>query len=57
VGNPILMNSAYLTSHNSIHHFYHLMKFQDKARINLSQLGIVVEWGGGMEIWRNFLGE
>lgn len=47
VGKPILMNSTYLTSHSSIHIFYHLLKFQDKARINLSQLGTVVEWGGG----------
>ncbi|MCJ7791415.1 MAG: hypothetical protein MUP49_03245 [Dehalococcoidia bacterium] len=27
VGNPLLSNSTYLTSHNSIHHLYHFIRF------------------------------
>lgn len=47
VGNPLLLNSTYLTSHNSIHHLYHLVKFLDKTQCNLDQIGTIVEWGGG----------
>ena len=47
IGNPILINSEYLTSHNSIHQLYHLMKFQEKTKINLDRLESIIEWGGG----------
>lgn len=48
VGNPLLLNnSTYLTSHNSIHHLYHLIRFLDKTRCNLDQIDTIVEWGGG----------
>lgn len=47
VGNPRIINSTYLTSHNSIHHLYHLTKFLDKTKSNLDEISTVVEWGGG----------
>jgi len=47
VGDPFLLNRTYLTSHNSIHHLYHLIRFFDKTRCNLDQINGIVEWGGG----------
>jgi len=47
VGNPLIINSTYLTSHNSIHHLYHLIKFLEKTKSNLDEISTVVEWGGG----------
>jgi len=47
VGDPLLLNLTYLTSHNSIHHLYHLFRFFGKTRCNLDQIDTVVEWGGG----------
>jgi hypothetical protein len=47
VGDPLLLNPTYLTSHNSIHHLYHLIRFLDKTRCNLDQVDTIVEWGGG----------
>lgn len=47
VGEPILSNSKYLTSHNTIHHLYHFARFLDRTRCNLDQICRVVEWGGG----------
>jgi hypothetical protein len=47
VGMPLLLNFTYLTSHNSIHHLYHLIRFLDKTKCNLDQINTIVEWGGG----------
>jgi len=47
VGDPLLLNSTYLTSHNSIHHLYHLIRFLDKTQCNFDQIDTIVEWGGG----------
>lgn len=47
VGNPILINSTYLTSHNSIHHLYHLIQFQEKTKTKLEEISTIIEWGGG----------
>lgn len=47
VGDPLLLNSTYLTSHNSIHHLYHIVRFLDKTQCILDQIGTIVEWGGG----------
>lgn len=47
VGVPRLLNSTYLTSHNSIHHLYHLIRFLDKTKCDLGQINTIVEWGGG----------
>ena len=47
VGSPFIINSKYLTSHNSIHHLYHLTKFLKITKSNLDEISTVVEWGGG----------
>lgn len=47
VGHPLILNSGYLTSHNSIHHLYHLLRFLDRTRCDLDQTNTIVEWGGG----------
>lgn len=47
IGAPVLLNSTYLTSHNSIHHLYHLVKFMEKTQCSLSGIKTIVEWGGG----------
>jgi len=47
VGGPLIMNSKYLTSHNSIHHLHHLAYFKEKTGCNFKQINTVVEWGGG----------
>lgn len=47
VGEPILSNSKYLTSHNTIHHLYHFARFLARTHCNLDQIDRVVEWGGG----------
>lgn len=46
-GIPFLLNSEYLTSHNSIHQLYHLAKFQISTGVTLKDINDVVEWGGG----------
>ena len=47
VGCPLLMNASYLTSHNSIHHLYHLARFAHVTGQDLDEMMTVVEWGGG----------
>jgi hypothetical protein len=47
VGNPPLMNSEFLTSHNTIHHLFHYARFSYRTRVGLDRLRSVVEWGGG----------
>ena len=44
IGGPHLMVEKYKTSHNAVHHLYHLEKFEEWAA---NRLGDVVEWGGG----------
>ena len=46
-GNPILLNAAYLTSHNSIHHLHHIMRFLSATKTDLDEIHSVVEWCGG----------
>jgi hypothetical protein len=46
-GKPLLLNAKYLTSHNSIHHLYHLIRFSNTMNCELGELSNVVEWGGG----------
>jgi hypothetical protein len=46
-GEPLLLNAEYLTSHNAVHHLYHLLRFAEAAGCELERLGNVVEWGGG----------
>lgn len=47
VGEPLLLNSKYLTSHNSIHHLYSLQKFMESTGYKFKDSQTVVEWGGG----------
>lgn len=47
VGGPLLINSDYITSHNSIQHLYHLQRFIDSTAYKFSDFQTIVEWGGG----------
>ncbi len=46
-GDPLLARTPYLTSHNTIHHLYHLERFAETTGCALNELTTVVEWGGG----------
>ena len=46
-GDPILSSSKYITSHNSIHHLYHLIRLSKQVDLDLSRVNDVIEWGGG----------
>ena len=35
------------TSHNCIHHMYHIAKYQDTTGKNIGDANTIVEWGGG----------
>lgn len=47
VGHPTLTDFTYQTSHNTIHHLSHLIKFSQETHADLKQVKQVVEWGGG----------
>lgn len=47
VGNPLLLNSLFLTSHTAIHHLYHLIKFLKATKSDVEKMGTILEWGGG----------
>lgn len=47
VGHPTITSYKYKTSHNLIHHLYHLFKFQSETDISLDTVNTVVEFGGG----------
>lgn len=47
VGNPILIDSKYTTSHNSINHLYHILKLLNTTQSKLVDINTIVEWGGG----------
>ncbi len=46
-GAPLLLNSRYRTSHNTIHHLHHLIRFQERTGRALNSISSVIEWGGG----------
>ncbi|MFH1427399.1 MAG: hypothetical protein ABIG60_02625 [Patescibacteria group bacterium] len=46
-GKPELISNKYLTSENTIHHLYHLIKYKNTANVNFSNFQTVIEWGGG----------
>jgi len=46
-GDPLLSNTTYLTSHNSIHQLYHLIRFSKKTNCDVNEINSVVEWDGG----------
>lgn len=47
VGNPTITNFRFKTSHNTIHHLHHLVKFSQEADVKLEKIQSVTEWGGG----------
>jgi hypothetical protein len=47
VGRPRISVSRYSTSHNLIHHLYHLARFMSSTESVISEQDHVVEWGGG----------
>lgn len=47
VGVPILLNFKYVTSHNSIHHLYHIIRFLNNTKCDLKDIKTIIEWGGG----------
>ena len=47
VGNPVLLNSKYLTSHSVVNVFYHLVLFSNKTQKSIEDFQTIVEWGGG----------
>ena len=56
-GKPTLLTDSPLkTSHNTIHHLYHIYYFLQETKVDASKLKTVVEWGGGYgnfaRLWR-----
>lgn len=47
IGKPLLNDVEYVTSGNSIHHLYHLLKFFKETKTSTSAINTVVEVGGG----------
>jgi hypothetical protein len=47
VGKPDIKNKKYSTSHNSIHHLYHIARYQAETKKSLLAKSSVIEWGGG----------
>ena len=47
IGLPLITNSKYLTSENSIHQFYHISSYLAKTSKDLITSKTIVEWGGG----------
>lgn len=47
VGCPIIYNSDYCTSHNSVHHLYHVVLYQQILHRDFSDVNTVIEWGAG----------
>src|SRR3989344_1465315 len=46
-GSSLILNREYISSHNSIHHLYHLLKYEERTGKKLSNNMSIVEWGGG----------
>ena len=47
IGMPYLNNVRYLTSNNTIHHFYSISRFLEKTKCDLNKMNTIIEWGGG----------
>lgn len=47
IGEPLLLNSEYLTSHNTIHHLYHLTYYFKNTGSDINKINTIIEWGGG----------
>lgn len=46
IGSPKIIDNIG-TSHNTIHHIYHLLFFNEKTGVSFSKINTVIEWGGG----------
>lgn len=46
-GDPLVLDSRYLTSHNTVHHLYHLVRFTSETGCRVADLSRILEWGGG----------
>lgn len=46
-GESMLLSRRYMTSHNSIHHLYHLVRYERQSKRKLSSFNSIIEWGGG----------
>jgi putative sugar O-methyltransferase len=46
-GRPMLVSAKYKTSHNTVHHLYHLAKYEAEVGEALRAARTVIEWGGG----------
>lgn len=44
---PLFRHARYLTSPNTIHHVHHVARFVRATNVSISNLGRVIEWGGG----------
>lgn len=48
IGSPLLLKKPLqYTSHNTIHHLYHIYYYLNKTHRKLSEFETIVEWGGG----------
>lgn len=47
IGDPVLHDRRYLTSHNRVHHLYHIARFLDRTGAAIQSLRTIVEWGAG----------
>lgn len=47
IGRPLLNDAEYISSGNSIHHLYHLVKFFEETKTSASDFKTIVEIGGG----------
>lgn len=47
VGNPIISNIKYKTSHNTIHNLFHIVLYSELIKTNISDIKNIIEWGGG----------
>lgn len=47
VGAPRVAAPRYRTSHNSVHHLFHLLRYSEAKAVDLASCRSVVEWGGG----------
>ena len=47
IGEPLIVNRIYMTTHNNIEHLYHLANFIKETACDINQPKVVIEWGGG----------
>ncbi len=47
IGKPSITSDSFHTSHNSIHHYYHILRYENETKSPVKDYKTVVEWGGG----------